>query len=275
MLNAGTHIAERFSRCGRLLWVLGLSLLMAAYTHAFEFGNESLDYRVMYKWGFINKQAGHATLSLRVDGDRYDTRLTAASEPWADNFFKVRDTLIGVVEAKDFRPLIYKKLSHEGGEHKHDIVRYSYQGNTVTGEATRKKWDKNYRLKVDEKHTMTATGLTVDMLSAFYFMRSRPYTSWDAGHTEHINIFSGKRKEILTIIYHGKETIDIDKKSYSTYHISFTFTDPDKPRKQTSDPMDAWISTDVQRIPLKLEGKLTVGKVQCYFTGFAHHPIHN
>ena len=31
--------------------------------------------------------------------------------------------------------------------------------------------------------------------------------------------------------------------------------------------MDAWISTDAQRIPLKLEGTLPVGKVQCFYTG--------
>ncbi|MCH5219626.1 MAG: DUF3108 domain-containing protein [Muribaculaceae bacterium] len=244
-------------------------LLTAIYCvgRAEAFENESLNYRVMYKWGLVNKQAGHATLSLRTDGIHYDTRLVAASESWADAFFKVRDTLIGVVEVKDFRPLIYKKLSHEGGDHKHDVVTYSYDGNNVIGEATRKKWDKNRNLKLNEKRTLTAAGLTVDMLSAFYYMRNRPYNEWENGHTLHINIFSGKRKEILTITYLGQETITVDKKTYRTYHITFTFTDPEKPGKQTSDPMDAWISADVQRIPIKLEGKLKVGKVQCFYTG--------
>ena len=247
-----------------------VSLLLVAVvlvTHAFEFKDESLNYRIMYKWGIVNKQAGHATLSLRTSGNHYNLMLTAASEPWADKFYRVRDTLSGVVEAATFRPQVYRKMSHEGGDHKHDVVTYTFSGNTVVGTCTRKKWDKNYTLKVDEKRTLTAEGMTVDMLSSFYYMRNRPYQSWQAGHTIRVNLFSGKRKELLTIRYLGIETVKIDRKEYRAYHISFTFTDPQKPKNQTSDPMEAWISADDARIPVKLEGKLKVGKVQCFFTG--------
>lgn len=248
------------------LTILAILLLNAAVT-AFGFSNESLNYRVMYKWGPVNKQAGRATLSLQNNGDRYDTRLVAASEPWADRFFKVRDTLVGVVMREDFRPLVYRKMSHEGGERKHDEVRYVYSDDrkSVTGHCTRKAWDKSGNVKVNEKRSLTATGLAIDMLSSFYYMRNRPYTSWKPGHTESISLFSGKRKEILTIKYLGPESVDIDGKRYSAYHISFTFTDPAKPGKTTSDPMDAWISIDDRRLPLKLEGKLKVGKVQCFY----------
>lgn len=221
----------------------------------------------MYKWGIVNKQAGHATLSLKSDASKYDMMLTAASEPWADKFYMVRDTLIGEVDKSSFRPLVYKKLSHEGGEHKQDIVVYSYSGKTVTGKCTRKKWDKKYNLILDEKRTLTASGTTIDMLTAFYYMRKLAYPSMKAGQIESVNIFSGKRKEILTIRYLGQESVKVDNKTYDTYHISFTFYNPDNPNQQTSDPMEAWISSDSQRIPIKLEGKLKVGKVQCFYTG--------
>lgn len=244
-----------------------LFILFALKAAAFDFADESLNYRVMYKWGFVNKQAGHATLSLRNRDNHFEMMLTAASEPWADRFYRVRDTLSGVVEAADFRPKIYSKMSHEGGDHKHDVVTYTYKGNAVVGTCTRKKWDKNYKLKVDEKRTLTAEGVTIDMLSSFYYMRSRPYPSWKPGHSVSVNLFSGKRKEILTIKYIGLVTVEVDDKKYQAYHISFTFTDPSKPSKETSDPMEAWISADSRRIPLKLEGKFKVGKVQCFYTG--------
>ena len=248
--------------------LVSLALVLQVFVcRAFEFGNESLNYRVMYKWGLVNKQAGHATLSLRVNGSKYETRLVAASESWADHFFKVRDTLVGVVEQKGFRPVIYKKMSHEGSEHKHDEVSYSYFDNIVVGTCTRKKWDKEFRQVLNEERVLTARGTTVDMLSSFYYMRNRPYENWKTGHSEAISIFSGKRKEILTITYLGKKSIEVGNKRYNTYHISFTFTDPSKPKKQTSDPMDAWIWANDSRIPLKLEGKLKVGKVQCFYTG--------
>ena len=242
-------------------WCAAVSISVKAT----EFTNESLNYRVMYKWGLINKQAGHATLSLKKDGGQYELMLAAASEPWADKFYKVRDTLVGAVEIASFRPLVYKKFSHEGGEYRRDEVKYSYSGSVVTGAATRKHWDKKNVLKIDKQLTLTAEGLTVDMLSSFYYMRNLPFNSWKPGHKSTVNLFSGKRKEILTITYLGEETIEMNSKRYSTFHISFSFTDPEKPSNETSDPMDAWISTEKSRIPLKLEGKLPVGKVQCFF----------
>lgn len=240
---------------------------MAGQVALAAFTDESLDYKVMYKWGLVQKQAGHATLSLRVNGDNYNTSLTAASEKWADRFFKVRDTLTGVVRRADFRPLVYRKMSHEGGERKDDRVIYSYNGETVTGKCTRKAWDKKGALRTDQAQTFTAQGATIDMLSSFYWMRDLPYQKWQTGHTETINLFSGKRKEILTVKYLGKDTVKENKRTYDCYHISFSFTDPANPRTRTSDDMEAWISADNARIPIKLEGKLKVGKVQCFYTG--------
>lgn len=253
----------RLMRFKLLIVVVVMSSMLNC--HAFTFSNESLNYKVMYKWGLVNKQAGHATLSLKNNGANYDTRLVAASEKWADSFFKVRDTLTGSVRRNDFRPIIYKKMTHEGGERKHDEVRYTYSGNSVVGDCIRIKWDKKGNKTVNEKRTLAASGITMDMLSSFYFMRSRPYNEWKAGHKQTINLFSGKRKEILTLTYHGVDDIEIDNRKYRAYYITFTFTDPSKPKNQTSDPMEAWISTDSKRIPLKLEGKLKVGKVQCFY----------
>ena len=53
-----------------------------------KFEPETLNYKVMYKWGLINKQAGHASLALTHDSRHYHAQLTAASEPWADKFSK-------------------------------------------------------------------------------------------------------------------------------------------------------------------------------------------
>lgn len=242
-------------------------LVSVVFINAFNFQNESLNYKVMYKWGLVNKQAGHATLSLKRNGKEYNTLLTAASEKWADRFYKVRDTLSGRVTISNFQPLFYEKISNEGGERKHDSVTYSYSGQNVTGTCKRKVWNKKRVKTVDENRTLKASGETIDMLSSFYYMRGLPYEKWNKGHEIKVNLFSGKRKEILTIKYLGTTTIDVTGKEIKCFHISFNFTDPENPKKQTSDGMEAWISADSKRIPLKLEGKLAVGKVQCIYTG--------
>ena len=234
-----------------------------AITHRFP--NETLNYKVMYKWGLVHKQAGRATLTIRNINEHYHTQLTARSANWADRFFKVRDTLQGTIVRETFKPLVYVKKAHEGSDHKHDMVRYSYKGAKTIGECQRYKWDEKGKMTRNEKRTLEAYGTTVDMLSSFYYMRALPYQSWKPGHVVSMNIYSGKRKEVLTIKYIGTDKVKTDLGTYPAYHIRFTFTG--EGGKKTSDDMDAWISSDAKRIPVKLEGKLKVGKVQCFFTG--------
>lgn len=240
-----------------------LSLISLKAT-AITFNNESLNYKVMYKWGFVNKQAGTTTISILNQDENYITRLVARSDPWADKFFMVRDTLNGIIKKDGFKPIFYEKKAHEGSEFKHDIVKYSYNGNNAIGNCTRIKRKKG-KTETKKEHVISASGITVDILSVFYYMRYINFNSLNPGKVIRLNIFSGKRKELLTIKYLGTENIAYDNKNYNCYHISFTFTS--KGGEKTSEDMDAWISTDNSRIPIKLEGTLVVGKVQCFYTG--------
>ncbi len=241
-----------------------LVLMVICPAVAQSFGNENLHYKVEYKWGLVNKTAGRVTISLANTADRYKATLYARTEPWADRIYKVRDTLRCEIIRQGFLPVIYEKRSHEGGDRKLDIVRYSRAGGVTTGSCVRKAW-KDGKTKRDETRTLTANGKVVDMLSAFYYMRSLPFQSWQAGHTDVLTVFSGKRKEVLTIKYYGTEKVEYDKKSYNCYHVKFKFTSDGK--KKTSDDMEAWISTDASRIPVKLQGKLPIGAVRCFYTG--------
>lgn len=245
-------------------FIAGALSALAADTTYKPDGRESLTYRVMFKWGLINKKAGSATLTLRPTGDGgFVTTLTAKSAPWADKFYAVRDTLRGHLSPGEWKPTFYEKIAHEGDEHKHDKVTYRREGAKVKADCVRKVWDKKGNLKIDETRELEAYGTTVDMLTSFFYMRSLPFQTWKPGHRTTINIFSGKQKELLTIKYLGVEPIELDGKSHDCYHITFIFTS--KGGKKTSDDMDAWISADPSRIPLRMEGKLPVGKVHCLY----------
>lgn len=243
----------------RCIFILFCALAFTAFaSHTFE--SETLKYKVMYKWGLINKKAGTATITLNNQGDHYRSQLTARSEPWADKFFMVRDTLNGEFSTNGFRPNFYEKIAHEGNEHKHDIVRFSYSGSKVIGTCSRRVVKKG-KETVNKNLTLESTDITVDMLSSFYYMRALPFDKWQKGHGHSITIFSGKRKETLTLKYQGVETVKVEDKQYECYHITFIFTGDGG--KKTSDDMDAWITTDSQRLAVQLEGKLPVGKVRC------------
>lgn len=248
----------------KIITLLAMLLVVAACASAQNFSNENLHYKVEYKWGLVNKTAGRVSVSLVNAGDMYKATLFARTEPWADRIYKLRDTLKCEIIKNGFLPVLYEKRAHEGSDRKLDVVRYSRSGGVTTGSCVRKAW-KDGKTKRDETRTISATGKVVDMLSAFYYMRALPFQSWKSGHAEVLTVFSGKRKEVLTIKYYGTETVEYDKKSYNCYHIKFTFTSDGK--KKTSDDMDAWISTGAGRIPVKLQGKLPIGSVRCFYTG--------
>lgn len=248
----------------RRIFIFILSVAASAMAvFSADFQPETLHYKVMFKWGLINKQAGTAMLSLEKNPAGYSAQLTASSDPWADKFYKVRDTLNGSMTARDMLPLIYEKIANEGNERKHDVVKYNY-GNlpAVTAACTRVVFKKG-ELHLQDSRELEAEGEVVDMLSSFYYMRNLPYEQWTPGYKKTLTIFSGKQKEVLTIRYDGRKLLNFEGDNVDTYHITFLFTS--KGGTKTSDSMEAWISADSRRIPLRMEGKLPVGKVHCIY----------
>ena len=229
--------------------------------------SETLHYKVMYKWGLINKQAGLVTITTTPDGKNIKGRLAAASAPWADKFYKVRDTLNGTMNAKTFMPSFYEKISHEGGEYKRDVINYTTSGNRVTADCRRWRRKKEGKPVDFSTATHTAEGFYLDMMSTFYYMRYLDYADMKKGAKRSMTIFSGKRKELLTLRYDGIEDIKGDDgKTHRCYAITFTFTSTKGGTQKTSDDMQAWISADSARIPILLVGKLPVGAIKCYYT---------
>lgn len=246
----------------RLLFIISALMLVFTGARANHFADEILHYKVMYKWGLIHKKAGDVEISLHSDGNKYVAALTASSAPWADKIYCVRDTLLSHIEKEGLKPIKYEKFAHEGNDDKYDRVVYRREGARVIGDCYRLAYKKGVK-KRDESRTLEAMGTTVDMLTAFYYMRRLPFDTWQPGHVITINIFSGKQKELLTIKYHGTEQVEYDGNKHSCHKITFIFTSNGK--KKTSDDMFAWIDT-ATRVPIKLEGKLPVGSVRCYLT---------
>ena len=74
-----------------------LTLAIPAMASAWNVPKERVTYDIMYKWGLINKKAGSVALETHPDSatSQFRARLTAATAPWADKFYHVRDTLKG------------------------------------------------------------------------------------------------------------------------------------------------------------------------------------
>lgn len=225
--------------------------------------DEHLRYRVMFKWGLINKKAGQADMTLRFDAatDTYTATVYARSEPWADRVYSLRDTLTTVMGRHDLAPLRYERRAHEHGRYEWDQIAFTRNKEIFTAECIHRRRRKN-ETELSEKRTyLEAEGMTVDFISAFFYLRMLEFTKMLPDHTVTINIFSGKRKELLQFTFKGIESVKVGDVRQNAFKVEFKFTSDGK--KNTSDPITAWISTDKQRVPLLIEGKLPIGKIKC------------
>lgn len=226
--------------------------------------DESLTYDIIYKWGFINKVAGHATLSLRNDGDLYRASLYGQNAPWANSIYKLRDTLYTTMTKQGLYPVKYVYIAHEEGKYKKDIVDFTRSGNEFSAECIRYKRKGDSGPMSSSTIHLEAEGMTVDMLSSFFYLRTLDFENMKKGESITVNIFSGTKKEKLKITYKGLGKVNVNGENLPSYMINFTFT---RKGKQSSAPIAGWISADSRRIPLKVEGQLPVGKVRAVYTG--------
>lgn len=244
----------------RLIILLTLAAYaLAAFCGIPEYSGEDLSYRVTYKWGFIQKQAGSASFKLTRHPEYYSAVLTARTQPWADKIFQVRDTLSGNMRPGDMAPTLYVKSTHEGGEYRHDVIKYTYTGDLMTATCRRFKINKKGEQSITDT-TLVAKLPGTDMLSVYYLVRRLPFDTMEPGTIARASIFSGKKIEQLAVKYLGIETIKLNDRKYRCYKINFTFSS--ERMKNSSAPMWAWISTEGQRVPVKLIGELPVGKIQ-------------
>lgn len=170
---------------------------------------------------------------------------------------------MSTMRVSDLTPTLYERIAHEDGKYAHDIVNITRNGDKFSAKCTRQRRAKKATTTNVSHTTLEAQGTTVDLLSSFYYLRALDFDKLTPGHAQTINIFSGKRKELLKITYHGKEVIKIEGKKHDTYKITFTFTSEGK--KKTSEPIEAWVETTAPYIPLKLVGKLKIGQIQCFY----------
>lgn len=226
--------------------------------------DENLRYDVYYKWGLISKKAGEVTIDALTQSDgTFQATLVGTSAKWADRFYAVRDTMQGRISLNGFYPISYQLISHEGGKYKRETISYTRDGDNVFAECNRYVQKKKDQPVSHSRIELTADGFTLDMLSAFYYMRFMNFQSMAPGQTTKFYIFSGKAKEILTITLEGTTRFSHKSiKDAPVYKIRFSFTS--KNQKRSSGDILAWIAVDT-RIPYKLQGDLPIGNIQCYY----------
>ena len=201
------------------------------------------------KWTII--PAGESVLEVlpieTIDGvQAYHFSLTAKSNSFIDNFYKVRDRIDAYADTQMSHSILYKKKQREGRTHRDIVVTFDWENNNA-----------EYTNFNDKRPPIDLLPGSFDPLSAFYFVRLFDFKSSSIIERP---VTDGKKCIIgkLTII--KRETIKLASGTYDTFliepelkHIGGVF------EKSENAKIQIWITADKRKIPVKIKSKVVVG----------------
>lgn len=233
--------------------------------------DEELHYDVRFKWGLIDANVGIATLTTcNVPGsDSFVATLSGKSVDLLGHYYEAADTVQATLLHGSLEIPSHERMLTEHG-------RFSIE--TITGNANGAASEGPVIAHLDNGKVIRsrtsdyASGLTTDLLSVFYYIREIDYSHFQPGQRFHIDIQGANQTESLDITYLGAENVDVNGVAYmGAFHISLTFGGDASGKIDT---LQAWIADNESHIPVKIDGTLSVGRIECrYIDGSGYSNI--
>ena len=210
---------------------------------------EFLKYRVHY--GFLN--AGFATLKVNetmLNGTPHFHVVGEGSSTGAVRaFFKVDDHYETYFEKSKNTPTKFIRKVQEGGHEKNRILTFNHNTKVVTindlksRRVTYKRFDKPVQ----------------DMLSAYYFLRTKSHNDYKTGEYQGVDVFMDGEVYPFRLKVEGRERIK----------TKFGYIDAIKLRPfvqsgrvfKAEESVTMWVSDDSNLIPLRIKADLAVGSL--------------
>lgn len=228
-----------------------LLIIIANISHAQSFkSGEFLKYRVHY--GFLN--AGFASLvldSTLYNGEpHYHVYGEGNSTGVVRIFFKVDDIYQTYINAKTFEPSRFIRNINEGGYKKNVRLNFDHKNKTV-----------RINDLIEKKLTNVKLNKSVqDMLSAFYYLRTKPREIYTNGSSHAVNVFMDGE------VYPFK--LKIEKRERIKTKFGYINAIKLKPYVQSGrvfkakESVSMWVSDDDNLIPLRLQASLAIGSLK-------------
>jgi len=209
---------------------------------------EKLTFEV--KYGIIN--AAEATLEAKTSvyqgSPVWHLSTLAKTHSFFDRVFKVRDRVESWWDKDLLSPYKFAKNLQEGKYKQHRVHIYNHEALT----STYQKW--SFKQSVFDNSEMEIPPDTQDILSAFYYVRTRPLS---VGKSVLVNIVADglymktevkvHRTEKLKTIFGDIECLVIEPKLKGEAVF------------KQSGRILIWVTNDEYKIPVRLESKITIG----------------
>lgn len=242
----------------RTIFAAIVLVFMANCAKALSYQEERVNYKVEYRWGFINKMAGTGTVvtSCTPQG-RFSGHLTGHSIPWGGRIYSVRDTLVANMTGRTASGLPAENVLHKNGLYFKPVV--SEAANVNFRDAST-FWSTDGRGMLDASDgTKEAVSITADMLSLFYYAKAIDFSRLTENSRIAIPITNADgTPSTLSIVYGGEQTVNVGGLDVPAYAIVFNYTYMGQP---SAYPVHCWIGRDT-RIPLIMSASLLIGHME-------------
>jgi len=250
----------------KLLIFLAVSLTMALNpengtyrvvpNNSFQFG-EKLDYRVHY--GLLNAATATMKISKRIHYQNgrpcYKVDVYGKSVGVFDFITRIRDHWGSYIDTTSIIPHKFYRNIEEGNYRKYEIVEFDHEKD-VAITTTLDKVTK----KVKEKKENKMADNVQDMVSGYYYLRTIDFSNVEVGQIITVDAFFDKERYDFKVKFLGRETIRTKMGRYNALVIQPVM--PDNKLFRGDNAIRAWLSDDLNKIPLKIKAEMFVGAVE-------------
>ncbi len=225
---------------------------------AFQSG-ESLTYKVYYNWGAVWLSGGEVYFKLTGETFKGYSVLHASGEATSyksfDWLFKVRDKADTWMNSETLQSYKFTRDVYEGGytfyrsydwDRVNNII-YSYQDNRKGKQVT--------------KTINNVDPCGVDLLSTFYWMRTLDLTNAKAGDKIPVKMAVDDEEYEMYVRYDGKEKYETKLGTFNCIKLKPLLKKGEI--FQEGEGMTLWLTDDDNRIPVRIESELKVGRITC------------
>lgn len=222
---------------------------------AFTFGEE-LQFEVTYGWLSLAEaklQVSRRTIS-EASRPHYKIDAFGKTKGAATIFGKVNDNWGTHLDTGTLLPSLSYRHIEEGKYRKHEKVYFDQ----VNRKAKMELYDRDNRVLKDTKE-YKLPGPVQDLVSGFYYLRTRDLSNLKKGQAILISGFFDKEIYNLKLIFEGTEQIETSLGLKDTYIFSPLM--PQNKLFRGDFPVKVWVTKDQNKIPVKIKADLFIGSL--------------
>lgn len=216
---------------------------------AFKDG-EWLRYEMSYS-GFLT--AGKTILEVKEDVLNGKSVLRSSGKGWTTGiikwFFKVNDKYDSFFDKDSIKPYLFKRDIDENGYKIKRNTRFNY-------------YSQNAEVKdfIKKKDSIIGFDNVQDVLSAFYYLRSKDLSQLQKNEAVSINVFLDYKIYPFKLRFLGEEILDTKFGKVSS--LVFRPVVQSGRVFKAEESVTIWVTNDDNKVPIKMEAELSVGSLR-------------